>query len=139
MIFHNQHTFNPSYVVNDKEWNKKDSGLLGSSFIQIPSYLKYFTAGIEYHHIHHINANVPGYSIQKLHEEIAKKTDELDNITRLSMSDCYHNLWYSLYDEGDNKYISFEEAELKITTMKKHKEMADSQKASKTTHKLVSR
>lgn len=119
MIFHNQHTFNPAYVVNDKEWNKKDSGLLGSSFIQIPSYLKYFTAGIEYHHIHHINANVPGYNIHKLHEEITIKTDELDNITRLSMSECYHNLWYSLYDEGDNKYISFAEAELKITAMKK--------------------
>ena len=114
MLFHNQHTFNPPYVVTDKMWNKKDSGLLGGSFIQIPSYLKYFTAGIEYHHIHHMNANVPGYNIQKLHEEITKTTNELDNIVRLSMRDCYHNLWYSLYDEENNKYISFAEAELKI-------------------------
>ena len=114
MFFHNQHTFNPSYVVTDKKWNKKDSGLLGSSFIQIPSYLKYFTAGIEYHHIHHMTSAIPGYNIQKLHEEICKTTNELDNIIKLSMSDCYHNLWYSLYDEDDNKYISFAEAELKI-------------------------
>jgi len=114
MLFHNQHTFNPPYVVTDKRWNKKDSGLQGSSFIQIPPYLKYFTSGIEYHHIHHMNASVPGYNMQKLHEEITKNTDELDNITRLSMRDCYHNLRYSLYDEENNKYISFAEAELKI-------------------------
>ena len=119
MIFHNQHTFNPAYVVNDKEWNKKDSGLLGSSFIQIPPYFNYFTSGIEYHHIHHMNATVPGYNMHKLHEEITIKTDELDNITHLSMRECYHNLRYSLYDEDNNKYISFAEAELKITAMNK--------------------
>jgi len=114
ILFHNQHTFNPPYVVTDKKWNKKDSGLRGSSFIQIPSYLKYFTAGIEYHHIHHMNATIPGYNIQKLHEEISSTTNELDNIIKLSINDCYHNLWYSLYDEDNNKYISFAEAELKI-------------------------
>ena len=114
ILFHNQHTFNPPYVVTDKKWNKKDSGLKGSSFIQIPSYLKYFTAGIEYHHIHHMNATIPGYNIQKLHEEISSTTNELDNIIKLSINDCYHNLWYSLYDEDNNKYISFAEAELKI-------------------------
>ena len=114
MLFHNQHTFNPPYVVTDEKWNKKDSGLLGSSFIQIPPYFKYFTAGIEYHHIHHMNATVPGYTMHNIHEELTIQTDELDTITCLCMSDCYHNLWYSLYDEGDNKYISFAEAELKI-------------------------
>jgi len=114
MLFHNQHTFNPPYVVTDEKWNKKDSGLRGSSFIQIPSYLKYFTSGVEYHHIHHMTASVPGYNIHKLHEEISKTTNELDNITQLSMINCYHNLWYSLYDEDDDKYISFGEAELKI-------------------------
>ena len=120
ILFHNQHTFNPPYVVTDKKWNKKDSGLLGSSFIQIPSYLKYFTSGIEYHHIHHMTASVPGYNIQKVHEELIKTTNELDNITKLSMTNCYHNLWYSLYDEDDNKYISFGEAELKLRILKKN-------------------
>lgn len=121
MLFHNQHTFNPPYVVTDKEWNKKDSGLRGSSFIQIPSYLKYFTSGIEYHHIHHMTASVPGYNIQKLHEELTKTTNELDNITKLSMINCYHNLLYSLYDEDNNKYITFGEAELKIKNKKELK------------------
>jgi len=114
ILFHNQHTFNPPYVVTNTKWTKKESGLRGSSFIQVPSYLKYFTSGIEYHHIHHMNPGIPGYNIQKLHEEIVETTNELDNIAKLSMNNCYHNLRYSLYDEDNNKYISFAEAELKI-------------------------
>ena len=111
LFFHNQHTFNPPYVVSDEKWNKKESGLIVISFIQIPKYLKFFTSGIEYHHLHHMNASIPGYNLHMLHDELIKNTNELDNITTLSMNDCYHNLWLSLYDEDNNKYITFKEAE----------------------------
>jgi hypothetical protein len=47
IIVHNEHTYNPPYVVGDKEWNYKDSGLRGSSFILIPRAFKYFFHGIE--------------------------------------------------------------------------------------------
>tara|TARA_B100002051_G_scaffold275690_2_gene320578 strand:- start:1140 stop:1514 length:375 start_codon:yes stop_codon:yes gene_type:complete len=117
ILFHNQHTFNPSYVVDNKTWNKKDSGLKGSSFIQIPKYLKYFTHGIEYHHIHHMNASIPSYHLQNFHEEAVLESSlekEFNNITKLSIHECYYNLWLTLYDEKNNKYISFKEAELKI-------------------------
>jgi acyl-lipid omega-6 desaturase (Delta-12 desaturase) len=104
MLFHNQHTYNPGYIVDDKNWNKKDSGLKGSSFIQVPEYLKYFTMGIEYHHVHHMNAKIPGYNLEIYHAE-NYKDDE--TITKLSMKDCYDNLWLTLYDEKTKKYISF--------------------------------
>ena len=104
MLFHNQHTYNPGYIVDDKIRNKKDSGLKGSSFIQVPEYLQYFTMGIEYHHIHHMNAKIPGYNLKKYHNE-NYKDDE--TITKLSMEDCYNNLWLTLYDENTKKYISF--------------------------------
>ncbi len=110
-LFHNQHTFNPPYVVTEEKWNKKDSGLLGSSFIQVPNYLSFFTLAVEYHHIHHANSSIPGYNLPQLHEELKKNTNELDNIIELSMSDCYKNLWLTLYDEENNKYISFAEAD----------------------------
>ena len=108
-LFHNQHTFNPSYVVNNENWNMKNSGLLGSSFIQIPYLLKYFTGGIEYHHIHHINAKIPGYNLQKYHEEVISKSNLFDNIVKLSISDCYNNLKLRLYSEKKNKYIRLDE------------------------------
>jgi len=111
MIVHNEHTYNPAYVVGNKDWTYKDSGLRGSSFILIPRAFKYFFHGIEYHHIHHMNAKIPGYNLQKYHEEVDRKTNMLDNVVKLTMTDCYNNLWLSLYDEDKKKYITFEEAD----------------------------
>ena len=91
-------------LIQYHKWNKKDSGLKGSSFIQVPKYLQYFTAGIEYHHIHHMNAKIPGYNLKKYHD---KNYKDDKTITKLSMRDCYDNLWLTLYDEETKKYISF--------------------------------
>lgn len=107
LLFFNQHTFNPPYVVNNDNWNIKDSGLLGSSFIQIPKYFKYFAMGIAYHHIHHSNAKIPGYNLEKYHEEVISKSNIFDNIVKLTMRDCYNNIWFVLYDQDKNKYITF--------------------------------
>jgi omega-6 fatty acid desaturase (delta-12 desaturase) len=114
LLFFNQHTFNPCYVVGNTEWTQRNSGLMGSSFIQIPKYLKYFTMGIEYHHIHHMNAKIPGYNLQKYHEEVVSKCNMFDNIVKLSMSDCYNNLWLVLYDTDKHKYATLEEVNKEI-------------------------
>ena len=118
MLFQSQHTFNPPYIVNNETFNKKDSGLIGSSFIQIPYLLKYFTGSIEYHHIHHINAKIPNYNLQFYHEEVISKSNMFDNIIKLTMIDCYNNLWLVLYDEDKNKYITFAEADEEIIKSK---------------------
>lgn len=114
MLFFNQHTYNPPYVTNNEKWTMKDSGLKGSSFIQIPKYLKYFTGSIEYHHVHHMISKIPGYNLQKYHEEVVSKSNMFDNIVKLSISKCYQNLWLSLYDEDKQKFITFTEADSKL-------------------------
>ena len=114
LLFFNQHTFNPAYVVGNKEWSQRNSGLLGSSFIFIPRFLKYYTMGIEYHHIHHANAKIPGYNLQKYHEETVSKSDVFDKIVKLSMTDCYNNLWLVLYDDDKHKYVTLEEVNAEI-------------------------
>jgi len=111
LFFFNQHTFNPAYAVGEKEWTQKNSGLEGSSFIQIPTFLKYFTMGIEYHHIHHMNSKIPGYNIQQYHEEVISKSTLFDNIVKLSIMDCFHNVWFMLYDNEDKRYITIDQAE----------------------------
>jgi len=108
LMFFNQHTFNPPYIVGNNEWTQRNSGLYGSSFIQVPDCLTYFTMGIEYHHIHHINAKIPGYNLQKYHSEA--ETTIFDKVIKLSMYDCYHNLWLMLYDNKNKKYITINQA-----------------------------
>ena len=117
-FFHNQHTYNPSYVIEDEKWSQRDSGILGSSFIQVPYFLKYFFMGIEYHHIHHINSKIPGYNLQKYHEKVVSKSNMFDNVVKISMKDYYNNLWLVLYDEDKKKYITFKQADEEIRNNK---------------------
>ena len=117
-IFHNQHTYNPSYVIENEKWSQRDSGILGSSFIQVPYFLKYFFMGIEYHHIHHMNTKIPGYNLQKYHEEVVSKSNMFDNVVKISMKDYYNNLWLVLYDEDKKKYITFKQADEEIRNNK---------------------
>lgn len=118
ITFHNQHSYNPSYVVENNNWSQRDSGLIGSAFTQIPYALKYFYMGIEYHHIHHMNAKIPGYNLQKFHEEVVSKSNLFDNVVKITMTDCYNNLWLVLYDDENKKYISFSEADEEIINKK---------------------
>lgn len=84
ILFHNQHTYNPAYITKDgTKWNLRDSGLIGSSFIQVPRMLKFFTCGIEYHHIHHLNCKIPGYNLQAYHEEAERTSNVFDNVTKM--------------------------------------------------------
>jgi omega-6 fatty acid desaturase (delta-12 desaturase) len=114
-IFHNHHTFNPSYVVNNEGWNVKDSGIRGSSSFILPWFLIYVAGGGEHHHIHHINAKIPIYNMRAYHEEVVSKSSVFDNIVKLSMTDCYNNLWLVLYDEENDRYITFAEADPSIS------------------------
>ena len=111
ILFHNQHTFNPSYVVKDEVWLIKNSGIYGSSYIDIPWYLNYFTNGIEYHHIHHISSKIPGYNLKYYHKEVIETYDIFNHVVKLSMKDCYENLFLVLYSEDKHKYITFYELE----------------------------
>jgi len=108
LLFHLQHAFNPSYTVRD-DWNLRDSAIKGSSIITIPSFLKPWTMGIEYHHIHHYSSIIPGYLLRKCHEEAPK--DLWLGTTVLSYQDMFNCIFYTLYDEQTGKYVSFSEAQ----------------------------
>ena len=113
ILIHIQHAFYPPYIVQkgqEKIWNVKDSGIKGSSFLQVPFFLRYFTGGIEYHHIHHMNAKIPNYHLRYYHEEVVSNNNMFDNVVKLSMMDAFRNLWLVLYDEETNNFVTMAEA-----------------------------
>jgi omega-6 fatty acid desaturase (delta-12 desaturase) len=113
-LFHNQHTFNPAYVTNKEEWKLKDSSIRNSSFIQVPYYLQFFSANVEYHHIHHLNPKIPTYFLKSYHTDFIKRSNEFDNVVKLSLYQCLKNLYLGLYSEKQKKYLTFEEADREI-------------------------
>lgn len=110
-LLHNEHTYNPSYITGNDTWTQRDSGLKSSSIVEIPFCLKYFFAGIEYHHIHHINTKIPCYNLQKYHEEVIAKSDLFDMVHSIDLREYFNNLHLVLYDETRQRYIRFDEIE----------------------------
>ena len=110
-IFHNEHVFNPPYMVKSHEWTQRASGLVGSSLICFPEWFKRFMSGIEYHHIHHMNAKIPGRNLRAYHEEVVANSTLFDNVVHLSLRDCLSNTWLCLYDESSGRFVSCAEAD----------------------------
>jgi fatty acid desaturase len=100
----------PHMLKQVRTGHSKNSGLLDSSFIQVPRVLSFFTDGIEYHHIHHNNSKIPGYNLHKYHDEVVATSTAFDNITKLTLTYCFNNIWLMMYDEERKKYITMTEA-----------------------------
>lgn len=104
MIFHAQHTFNGGYrafdetdenIGDNEKWSYFKNGMYGSSFIQLPFFLKLFTCNIQYHHIHHLNSNVPLYRLKQCHDE---GLQYFKNVPKIYIRDIISSLKYSVYN-----------------------------------------
>ena len=111
MLFHAQHTFNDTPYLKRENWKYHESALYGSTFLQVPFYMKWFMHGIEYHHIHHLSTKIPGYQLEKCHLEYQSY---FTMVKKVSMSEFFSHLNLVLYDEKENRFITFDEADNKI-------------------------
>jgi omega-6 fatty acid desaturase (delta-12 desaturase) len=66
-LVQSQHAFEGVYLENEPKYNRTDAAAKGASCIIIPWWWRWATTGVEYHHIHHLNARVPGYRIKVSH------------------------------------------------------------------------
>lgn len=105
MLFHLQHQVNPGFY---KEFDMKDTHMRdyanyhGASLLYIPWCLKWATFGIEYHHIHHLDTRVPSYLLEEAYRDYDK-----DNVYTVYPLQAIKSLFYTLYDEKTEKYITF--------------------------------
>ncbi len=78
-LFYAQHNFPTSTFVGNEEWTYEGAALDSSSFMDLSLPLRWATANIGYHHIHHMNARIPFYRLPEVMAAIpelqtAKKT-----------------------------------------------------------------
>ena len=68
-LFYVQHQFDDIYWERTDEWSYTDAALRGSSYLQLPKILQFFTGNIGLHHVHHLNPKIPNYNLQRVHDE----------------------------------------------------------------------
>jgi omega-6 fatty acid desaturase (delta-12 desaturase) len=70
-LFYVQHQFEDAYWQSHGEWNYYDAAILGSSHLQLPEPLRWFTGDIGLHHVHHVAPRIPNYRLQRCHDDNA--------------------------------------------------------------------
>ena len=68
-LFYVQHQFEDTYWERRDDWSFAESALQGSSHLTLPQPLQFFTGNIGIHHVHHLNARIPNYNLQRAHDE----------------------------------------------------------------------
>jgi acyl-lipid omega-6 desaturase (Delta-12 desaturase) len=104
-LFYVQHQFEDTFWAHDKAWNIHEAALLGSSHYDLPVVLRWFTANIGVHHIHHLCSRIPFYrlpSALRHYPDIAK-------VGRLRLLESLSCVRLVLWDEAARRLISFRE------------------------------
>ena len=73
-LFYVQHQFEHTVWADNENWNLHEAALHGSSYYVLPGILRWFTANIGIHHVHHLCSRIPYYRLPRVlrdHPELA--------------------------------------------------------------------
>jgi omega-6 fatty acid desaturase (delta-12 desaturase) len=104
-LFYVQHQFEDVKWMRTSGWEHQEAALAGSSYYDLPAVLRWFTANIGIHHVHHLNSRIPYYRLP----QVLKDHPELKAVGRLTMLESLRSVRLSLWCETRNKLISFKE------------------------------
>jgi acyl-lipid omega-6 desaturase (Delta-12 desaturase) len=105
-LFYVQHQFEHTYWAWDADWNLHTGALHGSSHYDLPPVLRWFTANIGIHHVHHLNSRIPCYRLG----EALREHPELRAVSRLTLKESFRCFRFALWDENQKRLVSFREA-----------------------------
>jgi omega-6 fatty acid desaturase (delta-12 desaturase) len=104
-LFYVQHQFEYTHWDKSETWNVHEAALLGSSHYDLPAVLKWFTANIGVHHVHHLSSLIPYYRLP----DVLRDHPELRNVGRLTLLQSFRCIRLVLWDEERRRLISFKE------------------------------
>jgi len=105
-LFYVQHQFEETSWDHDDDWQLHDAALRGSSHYVLPGPLRWLTANIGVHHVHHLQARVPFYRLP----EVLRDHPRLAEAQRLTVRESLACFGKQLWDEKSRRLISFAEA-----------------------------
>lgn len=105
-FFYVQHQFEHTHWDRDKDWSFHASALHGSSHYDLPPILRWFTANIGVHHVHHLASRIPFYRLP----EVLREVPVLARCSRLTLWQSLVTVRLVLWDEEKRRLVSFAEA-----------------------------
>ncbi|HLL26049.1 MAG TPA: fatty acid desaturase [Xanthobacteraceae bacterium] len=109
-LFYVQHQFEETHWARGTEWNMPEAALHGSSHYDLPAVLRWFTANIGMHHIHHLCSRIPYYRLPR----VLRDHPELRDIGRLTLLQSFRCVRFVLWDETQRRLLSFRDARMSL-------------------------
>lgn len=104
-LFYVQHQFEDTEWAYEGTWTLHEVALHGSSYYDLPSVIRWFTANIGIHHIHHLCSRIPYYRLPL----VLRDYPDLGVIGRLTLVQSFRCVRLVLWDEGQQRLVSFRE------------------------------
>ncbi|MEB3318856.1 MAG: fatty acid desaturase [Cyanobacteriota bacterium] len=106
-IFFVQHNFADTYAHGTADWNYLRGAVEGSSNLELPPILHWFSADIGFHSIHHLCERIPNYRLRACHERNAHLLRAARRLRLVDIPGCFA---YILWDHTNNRLITLAEA-----------------------------
>jgi acyl-lipid omega-6 desaturase (Delta-12 desaturase) len=105
-LFYVQHQFEATYWAESGEWGPQEAALLGSSHYDLPGVLRWLSANIGMHHLHHLASRIPYYRLPQVLDD----HPELASISKLTLRQSLGCIRLALWDETQKRLVTFREA-----------------------------
>ena len=104
-LFYAQHNYPNVKLRARAEWDFVFASLKSSSYIKMGPLMSWFTGNIGYHHVHHLNPNIPFYRLP----EAMAGIEELQSpsTTSLHPRDIYRCFRLKLWDPVQDELVTF--------------------------------
>jgi len=109
-LFYVQHQFEDTHWSKQGEWNHTTAALEGSSHYVMPPVLRWLTANIGVHHVHHAASKVPFYRLPR----VLKDHPELAQLNRITLLESFRTVSLTLWCETRQKLVSFRDARASV-------------------------
>jgi acyl-lipid omega-6 desaturase (Delta-12 desaturase) len=104
-LFYVQHQFEQTTWERDERWNLRQAALYGSSHYDLPAPLRWFTANIGIHHVHHLCSRIPHYRLSR----VLRDHPELRQVSHVTLLESFRCVRLVLWDEAQRRLVSFRE------------------------------
>ena len=105
-LFYVQHQFEDTHWAEASSWSVHEAALHGSSHYDLPPVLRWFTANVGIHHVHHLVSRIPYYRLG----EVLRAFPDMRGIGRLTLRQSISCVPLVLWDGKMRRLVSFKEA-----------------------------
>jgi omega-6 fatty acid desaturase (delta-12 desaturase) len=109
-LFYVQHQFAETSWDESQSWSVREAALHGSSHYDLPPVLRWFSANIGVHHVHHLCSRIPFYRLP----DVLRAYPELRTMGRVTLLGSLRCVRMVLWDPRRRQLVSFREAQASV-------------------------